>query len=75
MDEGYVIHTMSVGSSADGNLMEAIALSSGGVWVDAPGGSTIDDLREQLLEAFGRIAAAVPPARTDVGTGFRKRVV
>jgi len=63
MEEGYVIHTMSVGSSADGNLMEAIALSSGGVWVDSPGGATIDDLREQLLEAFGGIAAAVPPAR------------
>jgi len=63
IDQGYVIHTMSVGSSADGALMEAIALSSGGVWVDAPGGATIDDLRDQLLDAFGRIAAAVPPAR------------
>jgi hypothetical protein len=63
IDEGYIVHTMSVGADADGDVMEAIAKSSGGVWIDAPGGSTIDDLRDQLLEAFGKIGAAVPLAR------------
>ena len=63
IDEGYLLHTMSVGSDSDGDLMEAIALSSGGVWIPTPGGATIDDLRDQLLEAFAKIAAAVPPAR------------
>ncbi len=63
IDEGYIVHTMSVGANADGALMEAIAKSSGGVWIDASGGSNIDDLRDQLLVAFGKIAAAVPAAR------------
>ena len=63
IDEGYIVHAMSVGADADGALMEAIAKSSGGVWVNAPGGSTIEDLRDQLLVSFGKIAAAVPAAR------------
>ncbi|MFK7777532.1 MAG: VWA domain-containing protein [Gimesia sp.] len=60
---GYTVHTMTVGEGADRNLMKAIAKACNGIWIDAPGGSTIDDMQAQLLVAFGQIAANVPPAK------------
>ena len=60
---GYTVHTMSVGTGADRNLMEAIAGASGGEWIDVPGGSTVAEMEDQLLAAFGRIASQVPPAK------------
>lgn len=63
VDLDYTIHTMSVGADADRDLMRAIAWIGRGEWVDVPGGSTIEEMEEELLEAFNRIAAFVPPAK------------
>lgn len=63
IDMGITIHTMSVGANADRDLMQAIAYAGGGIWIDVPGGSTVAEMEEQMLEAFGRIAANVPPAK------------
>ncbi|QDV50936.1 vWA domain-containing protein [Gimesia fumaroli] len=60
---GYTVHTMTVGAGADRNLMQAIAKACNGIWIDAPGGATIEDMQAQLLVAFGKIAANVPPAK------------
>lgn len=62
-NEGTIVHTMSVGSGADVGLMEAVAKITGGIHINVPGGTTIGDMREQLLEAFSNIAANVPPPR------------
>lgn len=62
-NKGYTVHTMTVGAGADRSLMQAIAKACNGIWIDAPGGATIDDMRSQLLVAFGKIAANVPPAK------------
>lgn len=63
IDAGYTIHTMSVGAGADRDLMEAIAAAGMGIWIDVPGGSTVAELEEQMLAAFSRVAANVPPAK------------
>ena len=63
ISRGYTVHTMSVGTGADRNLMEAIASASGGEWIDVPGGSTVAQMETQMLAAFGRIASQVPPAK------------
>jgi hypothetical protein len=60
---GATIHTMTVGADADRTLMEAIAFAGGGEYIDVPGGSTVEAMESQLLEAFGRIAAKVPPPK------------
>ncbi len=60
---GYTVHTMTVGEGADRDLMRAIAKACNGISIDAPGGATIDEMRSQLLIAFGKIAANVPPAK------------
>ncbi|MCA9016645.1 MAG: VWA domain-containing protein, partial [Planctomycetaceae bacterium] len=60
---GYTVHTMTVGAGADRDLMQAIAKACNGISIDAPGGATIEDMRSQLLVAFGKIAANVPPAK------------
>jgi len=61
MDRGYTFHTMTVGADADRALMEAIAFAGEGVWIDVPGGETVEDMQEQMLQAFGEIAGRVPP--------------
>ncbi|MCC9607240.1 pilus assembly protein TadG-related protein [Blastopirellula sp. JC732] len=58
---GVTIHTMSVGLDADRALMSAIANAGGGIHIEVPGGSTVAEMQEQLLDAFGKIAAKVPP--------------
>ncbi len=63
IEEGTTIHTLTVGQGADHNLMEAIAFAGSGLWIDAPGGATIEDMEDQLLQAFAEIAAAVPPPK------------
>jgi len=60
---GYTVHTMTVGDGADRSLMAAIAKACNGIYIDAPGGATIADMQSQLLTAFGKIAANVPPAK------------
>jgi hypothetical protein len=61
--KGIIVHTVCVGGLGDRNLMEAIAFAGGGVFADVPGGSTVSEMEEQLLDAFGQIAAKVPPAQ------------
>ena len=60
---GYTVHTMTVGEGADRSLMQAMAKACNGICIDAPGGATIEDMKSQLLTAFGKIAANVPPAK------------
>jgi hypothetical protein len=63
INNGVVIHTVCVGGLGDRDLMRAIAFAGGGVYANVPGGSTVSEMEEQLLEAFGQIAAKVPPAQ------------
>lgn len=60
---GIVIHTLSVGQSADRDLMKAIAFAGKGIHIDVPGGSTVAQMQEQMIDAFGQIAAKLPPAK------------
>ncbi|MEM9185603.1 MAG: vWA domain-containing protein [Planctomycetota bacterium] len=60
---GITVHTMAVGSGADRDLMRAIAHACDGVFISVPGGATIAEMEGQMLEAFGEIAAKVPPAQ------------
>ncbi|MEZ5944149.1 MAG: pilus assembly protein TadG-related protein [Planctomycetaceae bacterium] len=63
VDKGYTIHTMAVGVDADTELMEAIAWLANGHFINIPGGSSVEDMEDEVREAFNRIAAFVPPAR------------
>jgi len=63
IDKGYTVHTLSVGAGADRDLMRAIAFAGHGEWINVPGGTTIAEIEEQMLDAFARIAANVPPAK------------
>lgn len=63
IDQGFTLHTMSVGALADRELMKAIAFAGKGEWVDVPGGTSIAEVEENMLAAFSRIAANVPPAK------------
>ena len=60
---GVTVHTMSIGSGADRDLMQAIAFAGRGVWIDVPGGSSVEEMEDQILAAFTQIAASVPPAK------------
>lgn len=64
---GITIHTITVGAGADRDLMKAIAFASGGIHVDVPGGSTIAEMQQQMLDAFSQIAAKLPPAQLIYG--------
>lgn len=63
IERGITLHTMAVGQGADRGLMRAIAFAGDGVFIDVPGGSTIVELEDQLIEAFRNVAAQVPPAK------------
>ena len=63
INHGITVHTVCVGGLGDRDLMRAIAFAGGGVYANVPGGSTVSEMEEQLLEAFGQIAAKVPPAQ------------
>ena len=43
--------------------MEALAWLSEGIWIDVPGGATVESMQTEIEEAFRRIAAFVPPAQ------------
>jgi Flp pilus assembly protein TadG len=66
-ENGVTVHTMSVGAGADRDLMEAIAFIGNGIHIEVPGGSTIAEMEEQMLDAFRQIAAKVPPAKLVYG--------
>lgn len=63
VDAGITIHTMTIGADGDRDFMKAIAFMGKGQYIDCPGGATIDSIHAQLLTAFGKIAANVPPAK------------
>lgn len=63
VNNGCTVHTLSVGTDADRDLMKAMAFAGGGIYIDIPGGSTVAEMEDQLLAAFSRIAAKVPPPR------------
>jgi len=63
VQDGCTVHTLSVGTDADRDLMKAMAFAGGGMHIDIPGGSTVAEMEEQLRAAFSRIAAKVPPPR------------
>lgn len=63
IDQGVTIHTLTVGAGADRDLMKAIAFAAGGQYIDCPGGSSVAAMQGQLLTAFGKIAANVPPPK------------
>jgi hypothetical protein len=60
---GITIHTLAVGNDADRDLMKAIAFAGGGVYINVPGGSSVEEMQQQLLNAFSQIGAKVPPAQ------------
>lgn len=62
-NRNVTLHTMAVGAGADRDLMKAIAFAGNGIYINVPGGSTIAEMEEQLLEAFRNIASSVPPAK------------
>ncbi|HMO14741.1 MAG TPA: VWA domain-containing protein [Pirellulaceae bacterium] len=62
VDAGYTIHSMVVGSDGDRDLMRAVAHLGRGVFLDIPGGSSVQQMQAEVLEAFNRIASFVPPA-------------
>ena len=63
IENGITLHTMAVGANADDDLMEAIAFAGNGVFIHVPGGSTVAQLEQELLDAFAAIAGTVPPAK------------
>lgn len=63
VDNGFTIHTMSVGADANTELMEAIAWLGRGIYIEVPGGTSVNEMEEDVQEAFRRIAAFVPPAK------------
>jgi Flp pilus assembly protein TadG len=63
VDAGYTIHTIGVGMGADNDLLQAIAWMGKGVHIEVPGDTTVEEMEEEVLEAFNQIAAFVPPAR------------
>lgn len=63
IDKGYTVHTVSVGSVADRNLMKAAAWLGKGYWMDVPAGTTVASMSDQMQTVFAKIASAVPPAR------------
>jgi hypothetical protein len=50
-------------TDADRDLMEAIDFAGGGIFIDVPGGSSVEEIQQQLLDDFSQIGAKVPPAQ------------
>jgi len=63
VDAGYTLHTMTVGLGGDPAYMEAIAHLGGGITITVPGNQTVAEMEADVLAAFQKIAAFVPPAR------------
>lgn len=59
---GVTLHAIGVGNSADSDLLRAIAHAGSGIFISVPGGTSIAQMEEEMLEAFSQIAAKVPPA-------------
>jgi len=63
-----VIHTLCVGTSADVDLMKAIAHVSGGCDIVVSAAASNSETEAQLREAFGVLAGQLPPARAVITT-------
>ncbi len=63
INRGITLHTLAVGAGADRDLMKAIAFAGGGIFINVPGGATVQEMESQLLDAFRNIASKVPPAK------------
>lgn len=63
VDAGFTIHCMSVGADADTDLLRAIAWLGNGIYIEVPGGTSVEEMQDQVEEGFQRIAAFVPPAK------------
>lgn len=61
--ENATIHTMAVGAEADRDLMKAMAFAGGGLYIDVPGGFSIEEMQDQMIAAFSQIASSVPSAQ------------
>ena len=62
VSKGYTVHTIAVGADADWRTMKAIAHYAGGEFLYVPGGST-QQMEENMMLAFHKIAGLVPPAK------------
>jgi hypothetical protein len=63
VDAGYTIHCLTVGTGADQNLMTAIAWLGRGIYIHVPGDQSVAEMQSDVLAAFNKIAAYVPPAK------------
>ncbi len=59
-DRGYKVMTISLGSGADTELMAQVADITGGKHFNVPGGQSVADYREDLLDVFEDIANRRP---------------
>lgn len=55
-DKHWPIVTISLGNAADTGLMQAIADTTDGVHFNIPGGESVTDFEQQLLDVFRQIA-------------------
>ena len=62
-DADITIHTLSVGTDANTDLMRAIAHLGDGISIVVPGGTSVSEMQAEIEEAFRQIAAMVPPAK------------
>ena len=63
IEQGVTMHTMAVGAYADTDLMFAIAFAGKGVYLHVPGGTTVAEMEEEMLDAFANVASNVPPPK------------
>ena len=56
-DKGLPVITIALGVLADTDLMQQVADITGGTFFEVPGGSSVNDYEETLIEVFRRIAA------------------
>jgi len=56
-DKGLPVITIALGALADTDLMQEVADITGGTFFEVPGGSSVNDYEEALIEVFRQIAA------------------
>lgn len=63
IDRGYTIHTMAIGQDADWQLMQAIAHMGDGEFLRVDGGTSVEEMHDEVQAAYYKIASEVPPAQ------------
>ena len=61
---GITIHTIAVGDGADRDLMKAIAFAGGGVYIDVPGGSSVEEMEDPTPRRLRPNRSQSPPRPT-----------